>query len=191
MIHLPRNSGGRPGLVRNVGVRVATGDYVAFLDDDDRWVPNKLEKQLLAMSRSGALMCCSSAAYVTDGDEDLTRDVPSLYENLPNVLTASDVADRNKIVSSSVIVSRRVLEKVNGLFSGSTFAEDYGLWKRCLRHTNCACVPETMVLLGRSRGDDDRATTRSIRASAIGAISREHCDGNKKIHSTLESFLSL
>jgi len=60
MIHLPYNIG-RPGLVRNVGIAAASGEFVAFLDDDDVWLPDKLAHQLSAMQAHGANISCSDA----------------------------------------------------------------------------------------------------------------------------------
>ena len=60
MIHLPYNIG-RPGLVRNVGIAASSGEYLAFLDDDDVWLPDKLAIQLSAMQAQGANMSCTDA----------------------------------------------------------------------------------------------------------------------------------
>jgi len=63
MINLPQNSGGRPGLVRNLGLKVATGKFIAFLDDDDVWLPKKIEAQLRAMRRTGSFLLICDFAY--------------------------------------------------------------------------------------------------------------------------------
>ena len=50
-----------PGYSRTQGMKVATGEYIAFLDDDDIWLPNKLEVQLGAMNKTGCLMSTTDA----------------------------------------------------------------------------------------------------------------------------------
>lgn len=66
---LDRNSGA--GVARNNSIREAQGRYMAFCDSDDRWLPDKLQRQLDFMQRRGARICYSS--YYTcdeDGEEN-------------------------------------------------------------------------------------------------------------------------
>ena len=54
------------GVARNVGAGLATGRWIAFLDDDDEWLPTKLERQLaLPMPSSGRVIISCQSAYVT------------------------------------------------------------------------------------------------------------------------------
>ena len=69
-IHLfrtPQNAGS--GYARNIGIEQAQGRYLAFLDGDDWWYPEKLKTQLDFMQRNGYEFCCT---WYEDAHEDLT-----------------------------------------------------------------------------------------------------------------------
>ena len=51
------------GAVRNVGIRIARGDYYAMCDDDDLWLPNKLQLQLDTMKKTNTLFCATEGYY--------------------------------------------------------------------------------------------------------------------------------
>ena len=68
VFRLKENSG--PGVARNTGISAAKGRYIAFCDSDDRWMPDKLERQLAYMLQEGCALCCSSYIICnSDGKE--------------------------------------------------------------------------------------------------------------------------
>ena len=51
------------GFQRSVGMKIASGEYVAFLDDDDYWMPDKIEKQLDAMISTRCQISCTDGYF--------------------------------------------------------------------------------------------------------------------------------
>jgi glycosyltransferase involved in cell wall biosynthesis len=122
------NSGG-PARPRNIGIELARGKYVAFCDDDDLWMPQKLEKQVAVMERYPDVALCFTRG-ITFGSggffsrRALKRGVRSNHFRA--------LLFGNFIANSSVIVRRNVLTKV-GPFNTDRFlhgAEDYEMWLR-------------------------------------------------------------
>lgn len=61
IIYISSTHSGLPAVNRNIGIKKATGDWIAFLDDDDSWVKNKLERQLITIKQQQADLVCSNA----------------------------------------------------------------------------------------------------------------------------------
>ncbi|MCZ7606475.1 MAG: glycosyltransferase [Planctomycetota bacterium] len=61
-----QQNGGAAG-ARNTGMKAATGQWIAFLDDDDRWYPHKLAAQMARLAETGADACSAVALLVEPG----------------------------------------------------------------------------------------------------------------------------
>jgi teichuronic acid biosynthesis glycosyltransferase TuaG len=124
---------------RNRGIGKAAGDLIAFLDSDDLWMPEKLERQEAAM-RDGNMdvVFCSGFIFTGDDTTDESTPYPSIKGKFDGAamfkLLLVEVANRIPVLS--VIVRREALLDA-GLFDESPAlyygAEDYDLWVRIAR----------------------------------------------------------
>jgi teichuronic acid biosynthesis glycosyltransferase TuaG len=96
-----------PGIARNYGIARLSTKWVAFLDSDDLWVPEKLETQMNAMEASKANASCTNA-YVDYIDSDALY-LPKFKSKWFN--TKSLLKD-NQVINSSAVVDRILLERV-------------------------------------------------------------------------------
>jgi glycosyltransferase involved in cell wall biosynthesis len=117
---------GGPGPGRNHAIANATGDWIAFLDDDDEWLPGKLAAQLPALA-SGRYDLVATNAQRTSGPvyfPALARDLEPARRSLLHV---------NPIIISSVVARRSLLQQVGG-FSDIAWLRrgplDYHTWLR-------------------------------------------------------------
>jgi glycosyltransferase involved in cell wall biosynthesis len=107
---------------RNLGIDHSTAEWIAFLDADDVWIPNKLEVQLAAAQANGAGFVCASVSKKTG--------IPA------GRITPRMLARGNFIATSSVIAKRHVLHQISPVFiPDMSFAEDYLAWLKCLTLT--------------------------------------------------------
>ena len=103
---------------RNRGLRLSQGDYIAFLDSDDIWRPQKLEKQLQLAQTTGAAILYSSYALIDEKGKKKCNDymVPSQVD-YPSLLKC------NVIGCSTVLLSREVAKRYH--FERQYYHEDY------------------------------------------------------------------
>ena len=136
IVQLEANSGG-PARPRNVGVEHSSGEYIAFLDADDLWEPNKLFYQIDLMISAGFNFTCISPSAINESSEKLIRlrDVLSSTKNKSYGLKT--LLFRNSITTSSVVISKKLLGEYKFNESKSIVTcEDYLLWLN-LFNSNC------------------------------------------------------
>jgi glycosyltransferase involved in cell wall biosynthesis len=123
-VGLTQNRG--PAEVRNKGIERARGDWIAFLDDDDRWLPGKLAAQWSA-ARSGGWDVIAANGLRQDG-------TPFYEKSPPRVPTYADLHAANPIILSTVLARRARLLEAGGFPKGRRHAEDYELWLAMADH---------------------------------------------------------
>jgi glycosyltransferase involved in cell wall biosynthesis len=134
-IILKRQANAGQGSARNEGVRNAAGGYVAFLDQDDRWYPHKLDAQMdAALAHPDAvLVYCNSDRMDRDGH--VLRSGVTLEER-PRAATSplGRLLGCELILPSSMLVRRDVFLKVGGFDPELRGFEDFDLCARLHRH---------------------------------------------------------
>jgi teichuronic acid biosynthesis glycosyltransferase TuaG len=141
---LPGSRSGRPAVPRNRGVAASKGEWLAFLDSDDTWLPGKLERQLKAVSEEGCKASCTNALrYVHGKEEDGT-----LLSWGKNRIRFEDLVEENVVVCSSALVHRSLLNEAIGFPEETSLMalEDYALWLRISIQTDFAFIPEAQVV---------------------------------------------
>ena len=112
---------------RNLALKQATGDFIAFLDSDDVWAPDKLEKQL-------AVFRANSEVDIVHGDEAIINEQGSVV-SLQNMKRCSGRITRYLLADNSVsittaLVRRRCFDEMGGFDTSVGVADDYELWLR-------------------------------------------------------------
>ena len=126
---LPRNSGA--AVARNTAIEHAQGEYLAFLDSDDLWVPTKLERQLDFMADKRCAFSYTRIQMI-DAEGHLQKsDIPIPLKTDYKLLLRQTV-----IATSTVVINRQL----TGDFSMPLRrgGQDYATWLQLLRTTDCA-----------------------------------------------------
>jgi glycosyltransferase involved in cell wall biosynthesis len=134
---------GRPSTTRNLGVRAARGELIAFLDADDRWQPEKLARQVALFDRNPDLGLVYSAATVIDGEGRTIRMARCPAAGRGRIYGL--LSTRNFIIGSSAMARRAAIEAVGYYDESLTSAENWDLWIRIARHWEIDFVPEPLT----------------------------------------------
>lgn len=165
------------GYQRNFGIKKSKGSYIAFLDDDDYFMPDKIEKQIEAMKKTKSSMSCTEGyfghgSYQKDKKyevyhylghhwEELIKIFThhgkrellfKMYENNINIWKEEELKYHNCMLCSSLILRKDLLEKT-GNFIISNYAEDWDYWKRAIKYGQCVFLREPLTYIDSGHGD--------------------------------------
>jgi glycosyltransferase involved in cell wall biosynthesis len=144
---------------RNDGWRAAESPYIAFLDSDDIWLPDKLSLQMAAFEKAGP--GCGLVYTWFSGIGMTEPDIP----NKSLEIDRHDLLVSNIIGNFSIVVVRRdLLEQVDGLDEAFAACQDWELWVRLAAVTRIRCVPKVLAQLD----DQGERITGNVAASLAG-----------------------
>jgi glycosyltransferase involved in cell wall biosynthesis len=148
-VKLPENKG--VSAARNAGVDATSAPLLAFLDSDDEWLPEKIEKQVLWLERNrGFSIVQTREIWIRNGNR---VNPPKTHEKFQGDLFGASL-ERCMITPSSVLLTRTLLKECGGFNESLTACEDYDLWLKITCRYPVGLVDE--YLLTRYGGHADQ-----------------------------------
>lgn len=141
---------GKPSIVSNVALRDARGEYVAFLDSDDVWLPKKLETQIASLRQHPARGWSYTKFALIDSFGNRTD--PARTRNWPTPsgwILERLLEEETVIAQPSVVVSRRLLAELGAFDEELVMCYDDELWFRLASHSEIDGVDEPLTLVRR------------------------------------------
>jgi glycosyltransferase involved in cell wall biosynthesis len=122
-------------LSRNLGIREARGEYIAFLDSDDWWTPQKLEESLTYLEKGNDVVYHDLVLVTKPNQRVFWRKVKTRV--LKNPAFEDLIANGNGLSNSSVVIRKNTLESIGGLSEDPSLigTSDYDAWLRVARIT--------------------------------------------------------
>jgi glycosyltransferase involved in cell wall biosynthesis len=139
--------GGAPG-ARNAGIEAAAQEWIAFLDDDDEWLPGKLERQWKTLREDESLSAVSSALIVvSDGRPDWTQ-----ISHTPPIVTLAAALEDNVAMMQSTLIRAADIRLLRGFDENLSPFEDWEFWIRfTAAGYRCFYDREPQMILNRHR----------------------------------------
>lgn len=154
-IYIPKSESSGGNHARNVGIKAARGKYVAFLDDDDYWMPDKIELQVKLLQEKNCKLVTCGRAYelYANGTWSVTEchDFPKEKQG--------DISKKvfyTLFLLGTLMIERELLETVGMFDENLRFWQDDELCIRLSKHTELFSVPGIHVVFRVDTNDKQR-----------------------------------
>jgi len=127
---------------RNAGIDWAEGKYVAFLDSDDAWLPEKLEVQVAAFERHPTVGLVSCRSLTIDPSNECVLPLELLRPPGDEIVADfhREIIVSNRFMTPALVVKREIIERVGGFDESLRYAQDWDLWIRIARECECCLL---------------------------------------------------
>ncbi|MFC5465583.1 glycosyltransferase family 2 protein [Lederbergia graminis] len=133
---------------RNTGIKASSGEFIAFLDSDDEWLPTKLERQLKVFENNSNTGVVYTGFRSILKDKDEREVLPQKKGNIYIELLKGNCVG----TTSTVMVRTDLLKKVGGFDTELLSCQDWDLWIRLANITEFDFVSEALVLFNQHEG---------------------------------------
>ncbi len=129
---------------RNNGIRVATGEWITFLDDDDLFAPTKIERQVETANLTGARVITNSWVRFNEfGPIGEWTSHPDRH--LPPGLSFAEALMTANFLSNGLLVRAEILKELGGFDEKLDACEDWDMWRRIAYHHEIVYIDEPFV----------------------------------------------
>ena len=129
---------------RNAGIKISNGEYIAFLDSDDIWFPEKLEMQVDLLQNKLDTGVVFSDTYSFD---NFGKKSPNYFSNIkPHSGNMFIHLFMENFIPNITVVARKSCFDIVGLFNEDlTYSEDYDMWLRTSKHFNFGFIDKVLA----------------------------------------------
>lgn len=144
-------------VARNTGIKNSKGSIIAFLDDDDEWLPTKLEEQMKCLHEENVdMVYCFWIKHII-GEKKTVEKLRTLTKR-PDETAYESLLYKNYIGSTSlVLVKKECFDKVGLFKEDMPSCQDWEMWLRIAKKFNVGCVKKPLLIYYDHRGE--RITT--------------------------------
>lgn len=142
-LYIQENKGA--AFARNIGMKEASGEFIAFLDADDLWLPQKIERQLQILDEHPEIVFLGTAYYLGVSRKEVALSIPFKKIDKLYKATLRDIYWKHFPTTPSVIFRRDAIDKIGYFNPSKRFGEDINYFQKFCINFNYYYLPECLV----------------------------------------------